>query len=206
MSRIKTNRRKQIIIVLIIISIGVSSYSTLIAYRYGVFRDENRGFPISVRVSNVKWRIDGNVNSDSYPDQTHVTFIIETEIWVEGATNVNYTHYNSLLFSPGFRSSFTGFTIVKREVIVFTPSIIERTYPPGSTFYSRAMPVWINRKNITELPNGLYDFWSGTKYDPANIYHTYLRKSVFGMKISTDPMPTAWGKIDWIQKDWGILD
>ena len=205
MKQIKPTRRKQTIIAFIIMFLIVSSYSVLIAYRYGIFRDEHKGNPISIRVSNVNWEID-NVTSDSYPDQTRVTFKLEMEVWVKGSSNVTYTHTFPSSFYPGFKSSFTGFTTVTMTTIAFSAEVIEHTYPPGSSYFSRQIRVWINRKNVTDLPNGLFDFWFGRSDDTVDIYHTYLRISIFGMKISNDPMPEAWGEIDWAQQEWGSLD
>jgi len=127
------------------------------------------------------------------------------EVWVSGTSNVSYTHPDGAWFSPGFKSSFTGFTNVEMEHYIYGQSISERIYPPGSSYFSREMHVWVNRQNLTELPNGLFDFWFGTEDDTANIYHTYLRKSIFTLKVSHDPMPEDWGDIDWNQNGWGEI-
>ena len=205
MKIIKPTRRKQLIIVLILIFIIISSYSVIIAYHYGIFRDEQRGYPISVRVSNVNWKIE-NFTSKHHPGETLITFKLEMEVWVDGTSNVSYKHPSACTFHPGFKSSITGFTNVIWEGIMCAAMQLERIYPPGSSFYSRNIGVWVNRLKLTELPSGLYDFWFGLDdYDTANIYHTYLRISIFKMKISNDPMPEDWGEIDWNQKDWGAI-
>jgi hypothetical protein len=205
MKVIKPTRRKQITIVLILIFIIISSYSVIIVYHYGIFRDEQRGYPISVRVSNVNWKIE-NYTIEQYPDQTPITFMLEMEVWVDGTSNVSYMHPDAGIFHPGFKSSFTGFKKVIMEPKFYAQGILEGNYPPGSSFFSREITVWINRKNIINLPNGLFDFWFGLDdYDTANIYHTYLRKSVFDLKISHDPMPEEWGDIDWNQNEWGPI-
>ncbi|MHA1720573.1 MAG: hypothetical protein ACTSWX_07595 [Promethearchaeota archaeon] len=158
-----------------------------------------------MRVSNVNWKID-NATSDEFPDQTQITFFLEMEVWIDGTSNVSYIHPDAGIFHPGFKSSFTGFTNVIMEHKVYGQMQLEGIYPPGSSYFSREMHVWVNRKTLPELPNGLYDFWFGLDwYDTANIYHTYLRKSVFNLKISNDPMPEDWGDIDWNQNEWGPI-
>ncbi|MHA1900483.1 MAG: hypothetical protein ACTSW5_06280, partial [Promethearchaeota archaeon] len=135
-----------------------------------------------MRVSNVNWKID-NATSDEFPDQTQITFFLEMEVWIDGTSNVSYIHPDAGIFHPGFKSSFTGFTNVIMEHKVYGQMQLEGIYPPGSSYFSREMHVWVNRKTLPELPNGLYDFWFGLDwYDTANIYHTYLRKSVFNLK------------------------
>jgi len=204
MKVIKPTRRKRIIFVLIIVFLIIFSYSVIIAYHYGVFRNEQEGYPISVRVSNVNWKIE-NYTLEQYPDQTPITFMLEMEVWVDGTSNVSYLHTSSGMFHPGFKSSLTGFTNVIMEPKLYLGVQLEHIYPPGSSFFSREITVWINRKNLMDLTNGLFDFWFGREQDTANIYHTYLRKSVFNLKISNDPMPEDWGDIDWNQNDWGLL-
>ena len=157
-----------------------------------------------MRVSNVNWKID-DVKSEEFPDQTRITFTLEMEVWIDGTSNVSYTHPDASIFYPGFKSSFTGFTDVIMEHKFYAAVLLERKYPPGSSYFSREMHVWVNRENLTELPNGLFDFWFGTEDDTANIYHTYLRRSVFNLKISNDPMPEEWGDIDWNQNEWGPI-
>jgi len=204
MKVIKPTHRKKIKTVLVVVFLIISSYSAIIAYHYGIFRKEQEGYPISVRVSNVNWKIE-NGTSDIYPDQSQITFILEMEVWVDGTSNVSYVHPDAGIFYPGFKSSFTGFSKVRMEHGFYAAGQLERIYPPGSSYFSRKMYVWVSKKNLAELPNGLYDFWFGMEQDTANIYHTYLRKSVFNLKISNDPMPEAWGDIDWNQKDWGEI-
>ena len=158
-----------------------------------------------MRVSNVNWKIE-YFTSKHHPDETPITFKLEMEVWVAGTSNVSYIHPSGCTFHPGFKSSFTGSTNVIKEGIICAAVQLTRIYPPGSSFFSREIHVWVNRQNLTDLPNGLFDFWFGLDwYDTANIYHTYLRKSIFNMKISHDPMPEHWGDIDWNQKDWGLI-
>ncbi|MHA1746118.1 MAG: hypothetical protein ACTSWW_08960 [Promethearchaeota archaeon] len=205
-NRINPYWRKQIKAGILIVVLTISGYLTMLAYHYGIFRIEQQDYPVSVRISNVHWKFENITSTSDFANKTCITFFLEMEVWVAGDSNVSYYHSTGWMFKPGFTSSFTGFTGVEMEEFIYAAVVINFVYPPGSSYYMKTMRIWVDDPNATALPNGLFDFWFGKKgWDLANIYHTYLRISNFGLRISHDAVPDEWGAVDWDQNGWGAL-